>query len=169
LQSINPTAGRSPGKRRLMALAAATFALTSLLCASARAAAPIAQAPLDLAAYRGKVVYLDFWASWCGPCKLSFPYMERMASYYSHNKFVVIAVNVDHSRSSADAFINQLAVTIPVIFDPKGLIARKYNVTAMPTSVLIGKDGRIRYVHQGFFESQMLTYESHISDLLNEP
>lgn len=123
---------------------------------------------LDLTPYRGKVVYLDFWASWCGPCKLSFPYMARMTSFYGRRPFVVIAVNLDHSRERADAFLSESGVDIPVVFDPKGDIARQFHVSAMPTSVLIGRDGRVRYVHQGFFPDQTSLYEAHISELLNE-
>jgi thiol-disulfide isomerase/thioredoxin len=124
--------------------------------------------PLDLARYKGKVVYLDFWASWCGPCKLSFPYMERMTAAYSRSAFVVIAVNVDHSRARADAFLNQVGADIPVVYDPKGTIAAKFHVTEMPTSILIGRDGRVHYVHQGFFEDKTPQYESHIEELISE-
>jgi thiol-disulfide isomerase/thioredoxin len=123
---------------------------------------------LDLAAYKGKVVYLDFWASWCGPCRLSFPYMERLSQYYARQPFVIVAVNLDHSRDKADAFLAQFGPDIHVVYDPTGQIATKYGVKAMPTSVLIGRDGRIRYVHDGFFAEKLLVYESHISELLNE-
>ena len=121
--------------------------------------------PLDLAKYKGKVVYLDFWASWCGPCRLSFPYMELLRSAYARKEFVVIAVNVDHSRERADAFLNQVGGNVPVVYDPKGAIAAKYHVSEMPTSVLIGRDGRVRFVHQGFFETKTPQYESHIEEL----
>ncbi len=123
---------------------------------------------LDLAKYKGKVVYLDFWASWCGPCRLSFPYMELLRSAYARKEFVVIAVNVDHSRERADAFLNQVGGNVPVVYDPKGVIAAKYHVSEMPTSVLIGRDGRVRFVHQGFFETKTPQYESHIEELINE-
>lgn len=125
-------------------------------------------APLNLSAYKGKVVYLDFWASWCAPCKLSFPYMERMTAVYSHGSFVVIAVNVDHSRERADAFLEQVGAGVPVVYDPKGEIARSFHVAAMPTSVLIGRDGRVRYVHQGFFQAKTDEYQAHIEELINE-
>ena len=137
-----------------------------LACDPARAAG--APDGLNLDAYRGKVVYLDFWASWCAPCKLSFPYMEQMTAIYPHNKFVVIAVNVDHSREKADAFISNIGSKLPVVYDPKGLLAGRYQINEMPTSILIGRDGRVRYVHKGFFPEQMVAYEAHISELLNE-
>jgi len=123
---------------------------------------------LDLSRYRGKVVYLDFWASWCAPCKLSFPYMERLAYAYSGQRLVIIAVNVDHSRERADAFLSQVGGTLPVVYDSKGDIARRYGVQEMPTSILIDRDGRVRYVNKGFFAGQMPLYEARISELLNE-
>ena len=146
--------------------AAAAGAVASLFAATAYA--ETTPDPLDLTRYKGKVVYLDFWASWCAPCKLSFPYMERMTSSYSRNSFVVIAVNVDHSRERADAFLSQVGVRIPIVYDSKGAIAAKFHVSTMPSSILIGRDGRVRYVHQGFFENKIPQYEAHIEELLNE-
>ena len=123
---------------------------------------------LNLEQYRGKVVYLDFWASWCGPCKLSFPYMQKMVLRYPRNDLVVIAVNVDRSRASADAFLGQVQNRLPVVYDPTAAVAKTFAIKAMPSSVLIGRDGRVRYVHQGFFLDKAPTYEAHISELLNE-
>ncbi len=123
---------------------------------------------IDLSKYRGQVVYIDFWASWCGPCKISFPYMQRMVKYFQHDKFVVIAVNVDHERSKADAFLNQVGNTLPIVYDPEGKISRQYKIREMPSSLLVDKSGNVRYVHQGFFEDKTVQYESHIMELLNE-
>ena len=125
-------------------------------------------AALDLGPYKGKVLYLDFWASWCGPCKLSFPYMQTMVSRYPASDFAVLAVNVDRERAKADLFLQQVGNRLPVLYDPKGAVASKYAVKEMPSSVLIGRDGRVRYVHKGFFPAQTSLYETHISELLNE-
>ena len=124
-------------------------------------------AALDLSQYHGKVVYLDFWASWCAPCKLSFPFLEKLQSYYAGRNFVLLAVNVDHDRTKADAFLREAGSNLPIVYDTTGGIARTFNVKAMPTSVVIGADGRVRYVHSGFFPDQMPLYEAHISELLN--
>ncbi len=133
------------------------------------ASRPVAATPaLDLSQYRGKVVYLDFWASWCGPCRLSFPYMKTLTRLYSSNSFVVLAVNVDHARDKADAFLSQVGAPAPIIYDPSGAIAKQFSVKEMPTSILIGRDGRVRYVHDGFFMNQTPTYEAQIQELLNE-
>ena len=123
---------------------------------------------LDLSQYKGKVVYIDFWASWCGPCKLSFPYMQGLEGRLPKSSFVLIAVNVDHARDQADAFLRQYGSSVPVVFDPKGVIASKYQVKAMPTSILIGRDGSVRYVHNGFFPAETANYDNQIEKLINE-
>ena len=125
-------------------------------------------AQLNLDQYKGRVVYLDFWASWCGPCKLSFPYMQKMVAQYPPNDFVVVAVNLDRSRDKADAFLRQVGNKLPIVYDPAGAIATKFAVKEMPSSVLIGRDGRVRHVHKGFFLNQAPVYEAHIAELLNE-
>ena len=91
-----------------------------------------------------------------------------MVSYFSHDKFVVIAVNVDHDRSRADAFLSQIGNSLPIVYDLSGNISRHFQVKEMPTSVLVDKAGKVRYVHQGFFEDKEVQYESHIMELLNE-
>lgn len=153
------------GRRAWIAIAVGAFASVVVLAPALAYNRPDL---LDLAKYKGKVVYLDFWASWCGPCRLSFPYMELMRSAYARKEFVVIAVNVDHSRERADAFLNQVGGNVSVVYDPKGAIAAKYHVSEIPTSVLIGRDGRVRYVHQGFFAAKTLQYESQIEERINE-
>ena len=127
-----------------------------------------AAAPLDLAAYKGKVVYLDFWASWCKPCRQSFPWMNELTDLYGSDGFVVIAVNVDHEPDLAADFLRQNAADFKVVYDPGGDLAEKYNVQAMPTSVLIGRDGRVRYVHSGFYPHKEGDYLAHIRALLNQ-
>lgn len=136
--------------------------------AGARAWAGPAGPKLDLAAYRGRVLYLDFWASWCAPCQLSFPYMARMQAFYGGRGLAVLAVNVDQSRAKADAFLRRVDSDLPVVFDPAGALASRFAVKAMPTSILIGRDGRTRFVHQGFVTGQTPTYEAQITELLNE-
>jgi cytochrome c biogenesis protein CcmG, thiol:disulfide interchange protein DsbE len=118
------------------------------------------------AAYKGKVVYLDFWASWCTPCKLSFPWMNDLARTYAQQGLVVIAVNVDHDRAAASAFLHDTPASFPVIYDPDGKIAEQFKVKDMPTSVLIGRDGAVHYVHEGFTQSREGEYAGHVLALL---
>jgi cytochrome c biogenesis protein CcmG/thiol:disulfide interchange protein DsbE len=124
--------------------------------------------PLNLNAYKGKVVYLDFWASWCGPCKQSFPYMMSLERKYGSDGFVVIAVNVDKDRSKAEAFLRKTGHAFPIIFDPKGMLPSKYKIKDMPTSILIGRHGQIRFVHKGFYAQRESAYEEQIRELINE-
>lgn len=123
---------------------------------------------LDLSAYRGKVVYLDFWASWCGPCRLSFPFMNQLHYSGPQNNLVVIAVNLDHDSAAAQRFLRDNPANFTVLYDPAGKTASKFKVADMPTSILIGKDGRVRYVHKGFFEKNEPLYRQHIAELLHE-
>ena len=150
--------------RRIRAALLLPFVIlaTNLTSLSARADS------LDLAAYRGKVVYLDFWASWCNPCRASFPWMNQMQSSLGTKGLVVIAVNVDHDRELADEFLQSNGADFKVVYDPDGQIARQYNFKDMPTSILIGRDGKIRSVHIGFFPNRENSYFSDVQALLNE-
>lgn len=140
----------------------AVFALLMPLAGTAKAA------DLDLSAYRGKVVYLDFWASWCTPCRLSFPWMNEMQQTYSRNGLVVIGVNVDHDRALADEFLRASGPGFKIVYDPNGTIASQYNFRDMPTSVLIGRDGKVHFTHDGFFPAKEGAYAADIVTLLNQ-
>lgn len=142
--------------------------MLALGAATASDASTSTSEPLNLEQYKGRVVYLDFWASWCGPCKQSFPYMKDLSASNAKNGLVIIAVNVDHDRKKADYFLEQFDNNLKVVYDPKGEIASKYNVREMPTSLLIDKAGRVRFVHKGFFENQTATYDSQALELLHE-
>jgi thiol-disulfide isomerase/thioredoxin len=122
-------------------------------------AAPKGQAPdfrlpgtkseIKLAAFRGKPVYVDFWASWCGPCRKSFPWMNEIQEKYG-NKIKVIAINLDQERAEADKFLKQNPPKFTIAFDPSGKTAEAYKVKAMPSSYLIDPNGRIVSSHAGF-------------------
>ena len=157
-----------PRLSRFRVSGAAGALAAGLALSLAAAPAPAQDGGLDLARYKGKVVYLDFWASWCGPCKLSFPYMNRLAETHAGDGLVIVAVNVDRERAKADFFLSQVGNRLPVVYDPEGRQARRFNVKAMPTSLLVGRDGKVRYVHSGFFEAQIPAYESQIAELLHE-
>lgn len=136
--------------------------------AQAAAATETAASSLDLAQYRGKVIYVDFWASWCGPCKLSFPYMKTLDAYYARRGLVVLAVNLDHDKARAQRFLEDVHNTLDVVYDPKGQLATKFNVHDMPTSVLIDREGKVRFIHKGFHDGDLAAYSAHVAELLDE-
>lgn len=121
---------------------------------------------VDLAAFRGKVVYLDFWASWCGPCRASFPWMTNLARTHAADSLVVIAVNLDKDRALADAFLVEHPAGFRVAFDPSGRTAEAYKVSAMPTSFLIGRDGTVLLRHAGFDARRTADVERRIVEAL---
>ena len=123
---------------------------------------------LDLARYRGKVVYVDFWASWCGPCKLSFPFMQQLAARYPAGDVAVITINLDRQRPQAEAFLRQVHATLPVVYDPQGNLAKTWQVADMPTSLVFDRKGTMRFRHQGFFPGKAAEYEGHIAQLVRE-
>lgn len=132
-------------------------------------AAPAAAAPeLDLAALKGKVVYLDFWASWCSTCRQSFPWMKAMHDKYGKDGLVIVAVNVDQEKQEADAFLAGFNPAFRIVFDPRSELVARYKVLGMPTSLLVDRRGKVRLRHQGFQDSQRADYEQEIRQLLAE-
>jgi cytochrome c biogenesis protein CcmG/thiol:disulfide interchange protein DsbE len=136
--------------------------LMVLLCPLLRAS------ELDLTAYRGKVVYVDFWASWCGPCKQSFPWLDNLVREYRSQNFVVIGVNVDKDRDRAERFLNETPADFPIVYDPQGELATAYKVAGMPSGILIDRAGHVRFQHAGFSEKQKGFYEEQLQTLLAE-
>jgi cytochrome c biogenesis protein CcmG/thiol:disulfide interchange protein DsbE len=145
----------------------AMMALMHLACAVRPAlAATNADALLDLGAFRGKVVYLDFWASWCAPCRESFPWMNRLEEQFAREGLVVIAVNVDRDRAEAERFLRAHPADFRIVFDPDGLLPDKFGVRGMPTSVLIDRQGEVRLRHEGFFVRESDQLKLQVQKLL---
>jgi cytochrome c biogenesis protein CcmG/thiol:disulfide interchange protein DsbE len=123
---------------------------------------------LDLAAYRGKVVYLDFWASWCTPCRRSFPWLDDLVSQYGKRDLVVIGVNLDQSNELAAKFLNDTPADFPIVYDPHGAIATAFHIKGMPSAVIIDRSGRVRFKHVGFSDNRKDEYEAQVQELLAE-
>lgn len=121
---------------------------------------------ISLKNYRGKVVYVDFWASWCVPCRKSFPWMNEMQATYQNKGFEVIGVNLDSSHKEASRFLKQIPANFTIAYDPDGETPGKYQVSVMPTSFLVDKKGEIIYVHKGFKKSQSEDMEARIKEAL---
>lgn len=127
---------------------------------------PALDGEMDLAQLEGKVVYLDFWASWCDPCRDSFPWMAEMKEKYGASGLEVVAVNLDKSRELADAFLKTMKVNFIVAFDASGKSAELYGLRGMPGSYLIGRDGNIQASHLGFNDKDKAKLEAAIKVLL---
>ena len=118
--------------------------------------------------HQGKVIYLDFWASWCGPCRKSFPWLNRIKAKYQDQEFTIISINLDANRALADKFLQETPADFAVVYDPKGKLAKHFNIQGMPSSILIGRDGHIKKSHAGFFNKKIPQYQQEIELLLAE-
>jgi len=124
-------------------------------------------AVLDLAPSRGRVVLVDFWASWCAPCRESFPWMSEMLRKYGERGLDIVAVNLDEDRAVADAFLAQRPAGFRIVHDPEGRIASDFDIRTMPTSVLFDREGQPALVHAGFRTEDAVAYEKDIVALLD--
>ncbi|MEO8752598.1 MAG: TlpA disulfide reductase family protein [Casimicrobiaceae bacterium] len=115
---------------------------------------------------RGKVVYVDFWASWCGPCRRSFPWMNEMQQKYGAKGFTVVAVNVDKKRSDAEKFLVQNPANFTVVYDEAGATPAAYGVKGMPSSYLVDARGNVTFVERGFLDESKADLENRLAALL---
>lgn len=173
MERARPKLGRPAWRAALAGLLAAT----AVLAAPARAIGVGATAPafalpdraaktVSLGALKGHVVYVDFWASWCGPCRRSFPWMSAMQKKYGARGLEVIAINVDKRRADAERFLAQVPAPFTTVFDPSGATPGSYDVKAMPSSVLIDADGNVALVEEGFHDDRREALEARIRALL---
>ncbi len=123
---------------------------------------------LRLSEMRGQVVLVNFWASWCGPCRQEMPLLDDLHSKYSKLGFTVLGVNVDKSQAAADKILKDIPVTFPVLYDPEGTVSQQYNVSAMPTTIIIDRNGNMRYLHKGFKPGYEDKYAANIKALIRE-
>lgn len=117
---------------------------------------------ISLKSLEGKVVLVDFWASWCGPCEKSFPWLRAMHERYAGAGLVIVAIGLDKDRAAAKGFIEKHPVPFTVAFDPSAGTAKAFHVSGMPSTVLIGADGEILYSHVGFDPKKTADLEAEI-------
>ena len=125
--------------------------------------------PFQLNQLRGRVVYLDFWASWCVPCRLSFPALDQLHMKYRGRGFEVVAVNKDAVAADIRRFLARIPVGFTLVVDPDDKIIGAYQVKSMPSGYLLDRKGRVRYVHEGFRSDSAGQIEAQIVDLLKDP
>lgn len=122
--------------------------------------------PVDLASLKGKVVLVDFWASWCAPCKQEMPVLERLYQKYKKDGFEIVAVSVDRERDNVKDFLKQVRVSFPIVHDDGHKVADRYKPKAMPSSYIVDRHGIVRQVHGGFRSEDAAKLESEIKALL---
>lgn len=123
---------------------------------------------LRLSEYRGDVVMVNFWATWCGPCRQEMPLLDEMYSKYERVGFSLLGVNIDENSSKAMNMVAELGVSFPVLFDTRKEVSKLYEVDAMPVTVIIDREGTVRYVHHGYKPGYEQMYLDQIKSLLRE-
>jgi peroxiredoxin len=123
---------------------------------------------LRLAEQRGQVVLVNFWASWCAPCKGERPHLNALADKYRNTGVVLVGINVDDDPKKAAAEAQKLGIRFPVLLDTDKAASKAYKLEAMPTTVLVDRDGQVRHVHQGYRPGYEATYDAQIRALVKE-
>jgi peroxiredoxin len=158
----------------------ATSLLALLACLSLSAATGVApQAPdfrlenraggeTSLADLRGQVVMINFWASWCGPCRQEFPALDEMYRKYKPMGFTMVGINVETEKTDAERFLGMRPVSFPILFDPDNSVSGSYGVSAMPTTVLVDRQGRLRWQHRAYQPGDEARYIEQIRAMVRE-
>ena len=115
---------------------------------------------------RGRVVMINFWATWCGPCRQEMPQLDRLYQKYKSSGFVLLGVNVDDDTRKAADVAGKLGVSFPVLLDTDKAVSKLYDLSTMPSTVLIDRDGKVRYVHRGYLTGYEDNYDKQIRELL---
>ncbi|WP_416306161.1 TlpA disulfide reductase family protein [Neptunicella sp. SCSIO 80796] len=123
---------------------------------------------LRLAEMRGNIVLINFWASWCAPCRKELPYLEEIQQEFQDLGFTVLAVNIDEDSAKANNLLSDIPVSFPVVLDPTGKVSKLYEVAAMPTTVFIDRDGNQRLIHPGYKQGDEQKYRKIIKTLIRE-
>ncbi len=171
--------GAQPMSRRMAAAAAICALLVTLApAATAGEAAPSPAADftlpqraggdVSLAALKGEVVLINFWATWCGPCRQEMPLLEQIYQRYRPLGFTLLGVNVEEDSEGALRWLQQVPVSFPVLFDRENRVSKLYDVTAMPSTVIVDRQGRVRYVHYGYTPGTENLYQDQIRSLIRE-
>jgi peroxiredoxin len=123
---------------------------------------------IDLSQFKGQVVMINFWATWCGPCRVEMPHLARLYDKYRGSGFTVLAVNIDEDPYKAASLAKQLGMRFPVLLDKEKKVSRLYDLSTMPSTILVDREGRVRYVHRGYRDGYEETYDRQIRELLRE-
>ena len=147
----------SPGAQAVPGGAAPDFTLKSL-----------AGDNVKLSELRGQVVLINFWASWCGPCRQEMPRLDDLYQQYGELGFTLLGVNVEQDSAEAQRMLHDTPVTFPILFDSKNEVSKLYDVVAMPSTVIVDRDGNVRFVHKGYQPGYEDEYQTQIRTLVRE-
>jgi len=123
---------------------------------------------IRLSELRGEVVLINFWATWCGPCRQEMPLLDDLHQRYKDMGFTVLGVNVEKKSDKAKAMLAENPVSFPVLFDSNSDVSKLYNVDAMPTTVMVDRDGNMRHLHRGFKPGFEDNYAAQVKGLFRE-
>ena len=123
---------------------------------------------IRLSEYRGQVVLINFWASWCGPCRQEMPLLNDLHNKYEALGFTVLGVNVEEQSDNARGFINDFPVDFPILLDSTNQVSQLYKVIAMPTTVVVDRDGNMRFLHKGYKPGDEKEYRKMVKKLIRE-
>jgi peroxiredoxin len=163
-----------PAVRALLGLLLAASATLATAAVTVGAAAPdftlrtLSGSNMRLQEQRGQVVLVNFWATWCGPCRKEMPHLNRIADKYKSSGLVLLGVNVDDNVRNAADLSAKLGVNFPVLLDTDKKVSRLYDLNSMPSTMVIDRSGRVRFVHRGYQDGYEDLYDKQIRDLLKE-
>jgi thiol-disulfide isomerase/thioredoxin len=123
---------------------------------------------IRIADYKGQVVLLNFWASWCGPCRKEMPILEQLHKQYRSKGFAMVGVNVEPDSAEALGFLKSTPVSFPILFDRDSKVSKLYAVQGMPNTVILDRKGNVRYVHRGYKPGEENEYLNQIRALIRE-
>jgi peroxiredoxin len=158
--------------RHLRSLAA--LVLLAVVATGVRAAAPDFTLPardggkLRLSELKGQVVMINFWATWCGPCRQEMPLLQQIQAKYEPLGFTLLGINVEPDSAEAQAWLTKVPVSFPILFDRQNQVAESFGVEGMPSSVFIDRSGNVRYVHRGYKPGDEAKYADMVRSLVKE-
>lgn len=159
---------------RVRAMLVATLVSLPAMAVAPQGPAPLFQldsmngAPVSLDDLKGQVVMINFWASWCGPCRQEMPLLEKLHAKYKPMGFTMLGVNVEPDSSLASGFLAKTPVTFPILFDTKSEVSKLYQVAGMPSTVIIDRKGNLRWVHKGYKPGDENAYLDQIRAMVRE-
>lgn len=121
---------------------------------------------LKLSEYRGQVVMINFWATWCAPCRQEMPHLNRLYEQYRKAGFMLLGVNIDDNPRAAEAMAAHLKIRFPVLYDTGKQVSKRYDVDAMPSTVIVDRDGKVQYIHRGYRSGTEQIYETKVREIL---